>query len=103
MRFGVTVDPTELRFAIELNRSARQQLRVRAPASADGGVTFKVRASDPKRYSTRPAVGIVYPGFDALVTVRLVPFVVAPGPCTDKLQIRKPRHGPNAAAPRGRI
>ena len=48
----------ELRFNLELNVPASQSLRIRN-TSATTSVTYKIKTTNPKRYSVRPNVGTV--------------------------------------------
>ena len=62
---GVKIDPPDLKFPVTLNKSSKQQLRVSVSSAAENGVTFKIKTTNPKRYSVRPNVGVAWPGADA--------------------------------------
>ena len=48
---GVKIDPPDLKFPVTLNKSSKQQLRVSVSSAAENGVTFKIKTTNPKRYS----------------------------------------------------
>ena len=77
-------------FPIALSKFSVQQLRA-SNASATEAFTFKVKTTNPKRYSVRPNVGIIWPGGDAKVTVQLPAMKEMPADlnkCKDKFQVR---------------
>ena len=67
----VKVDPGELRFPVAINTASVQKLRVHAAAAS---ATFKIKTTNPKRYSVRPNVGIAWSEAPADVTVQLCAF-----------------------------
>ena len=85
---GVKIDPPDLKFPVTLNKSSKQQLRVSVSSAAENGVTFKIKTTNPKRYSVRPNVGVAWPGADAEVTVQLAALKEPPeAKCKDKFQV----------------
>ena len=69
MASPVKWEPACLTFPVAIGKPSVQQLR--AVNSTDSAFTFKVKTTNPKRYSVRPNVGIVWPGQDVTVTVQL--------------------------------
>ena len=61
-------DPACLTFPVAIGKAAVQTLRHELTSNA---YTFKVKTTNPKRYSVRPNVGVVQPGQEVTVTVQL--------------------------------
>ena len=83
----VTVSPAELRFQVVLNSATVQKIQVHAVGPS---ATFKIKTTNPKRYSVRPNVGIAWSERPADVTVQLCAFKEAPpdqAKCKDKFQV----------------
>ena len=83
----VTVSPAELRFQVALNSTSVQKFQVLA---AGASATFKIKATNPKRYSVLPNVGIAWSQSPADVTVQLRAFEEPPpdlAECKDKFQV----------------
>ena len=81
-------DPPCLTFPVAVGKAAVQQLR--ASNSTEHTFTFKVKTTNPKRYSVRPNVGIVGPGQEVIVTVQLPAMKELPADmqkCKDKFQV----------------
>ena len=57
----VVWEPPVLQFTIALNKIVTQHLRARNESSSTA-YTFKVKTTNPKRYSVRPNVGVMWPG-----------------------------------------
>ena len=82
-------DPPCLTFPVALNKPAVQQLRT-VNGTANTAFTYKVKTTNPKRYSVRPNVGVVYPGEEMVVSVQLPAFKELPADmqkCKDKFQV----------------
>ena len=85
---AVKWEPQCLTFPVAISKVSVQQLR-----ASNGGTdaySFKVKTTNPKRYSVRPNVGIVYPGQEARVTVQLPAMKELPSDmnkCKDKFQV----------------
>jgi len=89
MSTEVAWEPATLSFQIALNKVAVQQLHA-SNNSATTAFTFKVKTTNPKRYSVRPNVGVMWPGETAQVTVQLpVQRELPPdmAKCKDKFQV----------------
>ena len=83
----VTVSPAELRFMVALNSPTVQKIQVHAVGPS---ATFKIKTTNPKRYSVRPNVGIAWSERPADVTVQLCAFKEPPpdlAKCKDKFQV----------------
>ena len=83
----VTVSPPELRFQVALNSATVQKIQVHAVGAS---ATFKIKTTNPKRYSVRPNVGIAWSERPADVTVQLCAFKEPPpdlAKCKDKFQV----------------
>ena len=81
-------EPPALTFPVALNKPAVQELRA-TNISADA-YSFKVKTTNPKRYSVRPNVGIVLGHQEAKVTVQLPGLREVPSDmnkCKDKFQV----------------
>ena len=75
-------------FSLSLNRGSVQVLRARN--SSSDAYSFKVKTTNPKRYSVRPNMGIVFPRQDAEVNVQMPPVKEYPSDmnkCKDKFQV----------------
>ena len=89
MSSPVKWEPACLTFPIALSKSAVQQLRA-SNSSATDTYSFKVKTTNPRRYSVRPNVGLIYPGQEATVTVQLPAMKELPADmnkCKDKFQV----------------
>ena len=89
MSTAVKWEPACLTFPIALSKSAVQQLRA-SNSSATDTYSFKVKTTNPRRYSVRPNVGLIYPGQEATVTVQLPAMKELPADmnkCKDKFQV----------------
>ena len=84
-------EPAALNFSVALNKaSMQQQLRTRNTSSSNVAYTFRVQTTNPKRYSVRPNVGVVWPSKDVTVTVQLPAMKESPSDmnkCKDKFQV----------------
>ena len=81
-------EPPALTFPVALNKPAVQELR--ATNTSDAAYSFKVKTTNPKRYSVRPNVGIVLGHQEAKVTVQLPGLREVPSDmnkCKDKFQV----------------
>ena len=77
------------RFSVAPTKSSVQYLRA-TNVSADTSFSFKVKTTNPRRYSVRPNVGIVWAGEEAQVTVQLPAQKETPpdmSKCKDKFQV----------------
>ena len=84
---SIRIEPAELRFPFALNTATVQKLRILAVGAS---TTFKIKTTNPKRYSVRPNLGIAWMGAAAEVTVQLGAFKELPGDlakCKDKFQV----------------
>tara|TARA_B100000795_G_scaffold153832_1_gene115309 strand:+ start:56 stop:469 length:414 start_codon:yes stop_codon:yes gene_type:complete len=84
---SIRIEPAELRFPFALNTATLQKLRVVAVGAS---TTFKIKTTNPKRYSVRPNLGIAWMGAAAEVTVQLCAFKELPpdlAKCKDKFQV----------------
>jgi len=94
-------EPAALSFSVALNKPSPQQLRTRNTSANNVAYTFKVKTTNPKRYSVRPNVGIAWPGEDVTVTVQLPPMKEYPSDmnkCKDKFQVLTLALAPELAA-----
>ena len=85
---SVKWEPACLTFPVALQKSAVQELR--ATNATEETYSFKVKTTNPRRYSVRPNVGIVLPGQVANVTVQLPAMKELPpdmNKCKDKFQV----------------
>jgi hypothetical protein len=88
MAESVRWEPTCLIFPVGLTKPSAQQLR--ATNTTTETFSFKVKTTNPKRYSVRPNVGVVFPGQSTSVTVQLPAMKEAPADlhkCKDKFQV----------------
>ena len=77
------------RFSVAPTKSSVQYLRA-TNVSADTSFSFKVKTTNPRRYSVRPNVGILWAGEEAQVTVQLPAQKETPpdmSKCKDKFQV----------------
>jgi len=84
---SIRIEPAELRFPFALNTATVQKLRIVAVGAS---TTFKIKTTNPKRYSVRPNLGIAWMGAAAEVTVQLCAFKELPpdlAKCKDKFQV----------------
>ena len=84
---SIRIEPVELRFPFALNTATVQKLRILAVGAS---TTFKIKTTNPKRYSVRPNLGVAWMGAAAEVTVQLGAFKELPGDlakCKDKFQV----------------
>ena len=91
-------DPPCLTFPVAIGKPSVQQLR--AINSSDQTYTFKVKTTNPKRYSVRPNVGVVWPGQEVTVTVQLPAMKELPTDmqkCKDKFQVLTLKLDPKAS------
>ena len=96
---NVKWEPQCLTFPVAIGKAAVQQLR--ASNATEDAYSFKVKTTNPKRYSVRPNVGIVLPGQEAKVTVQLPGMKEMPADmnkCKDKFQVLTLKLGSDAAA-----
>ena len=85
---AVKWEPACLNFPLSLTKSSTQLLRARNNSS--DAYAFKVKTTNPKRYSVRHTVGVVLPRQEAEVTVQLRPLKEQPpdmNKCKDKFQV----------------
>ena len=83
-------EPAALAFSVALSKPSMQQLRTRNTSTDNKAYTFKVKTTNPKRYSVRPNVGIAWPGQEVMVTVQLPAMKEYPADmnkCKDKFQV----------------
>ena len=93
-------DPACLSFQIALGKPAVQNL-VGTNEDKDAAYTYKVKTTNPRRYSVRPNVGIAWPGSTSSVTVQLPAMKELPpdmGKCKDKFQVLTLKLDPAQAA-----
>jgi len=86
---SVKWEPAQLTFSVAPTKSSVQYLRA-TNVSADTSFSFKVKTTNPRRYSVRPNVGIVWAGEEAQVTVQLPAQKETPpdmSKCKDKFQV----------------
>jgi hypothetical protein len=89
MSTAIKWEPACLTFPIALSKPSVQQLRASNPSASDA-FTFKVKTTNPRRYSVRPNVGVVWPGQESKVTVQLPALKEMPtdmNKCKDKFQV----------------
>jgi len=82
-------EPALLTFHVALNKVVSQHLKAKNNSSTTA-YTFKVKTTNPKRYSVRPNVGVMWPGETAQVTVQLPLQKELPpdmAKCKDKFQV----------------
>ncbi|OMP00654.1 Major sperm protein [Corchorus olitorius] len=60
------IQPTELKFLVELRKQSSSSLRL--TNNSENCVAFKVKTTNPKKYCVRPNTGIVLPGSTCSVT-----------------------------------
>eukprot|EP00252_Welwitschia_mirabilis_P013933 TRINITY_DN3087_c0_g1_i1.p1 TRINITY_DN3087_c0_g1~~TRINITY_DN3087_c0_g1_i1.p1 ORF type:complete len:237 (+),score=32.94 TRINITY_DN3087_c0_g1_i1:235-945(+) len=65
----LTVQPTELKFRIELNKLGTSSFQ--AINNTDHFVAFKVKTTSPKKYCVRPNAGVVPPKSSCSITVTM--------------------------------
>lgn len=68
---ALSVSPATLRFAFTIGKANIQSLRLSHTGSVPYAVAFKVRTSNPRRYTCRPATGFLGPGAQQQVSVKL--------------------------------
>lgn len=68
---ALSVGPKKLLFAFSIGKSNVQSLQLGHSGSIPITVAFKVRTSNPHRYSCRPATGLLRPGTQQQVSVKL--------------------------------
>jgi len=85
----VSWEPSTLSFAIAVNKVAVQTLHA-VNHSSTTAYSYKVKTTNPKRYSVRPNVGVMWPGESARVTFQLPVMRELPPDitkCKDKFQV----------------
>ena len=86
---AVQWEPARLTFPVEPSKPAVQHVRGHNSSTSDT-YTYKVKATNPRRYSVRPSVGIVSPGQEAEFAVQLPAMKELPADmskCKDKFQV----------------
>eukprot|EP01025_Chloroclados_australasicus_P047357 TRINITY_DN5290_c0_g1_i1.p3 TRINITY_DN5290_c0_g1~~TRINITY_DN5290_c0_g1_i1.p3 ORF type:complete len:226 (-),score=19.91 TRINITY_DN5290_c0_g1_i1:1350-2027(-) len=67
----LVLSPPELKFKFELNKSVPVQLSLYNPT--DTRMAFKIKTTQPRRYSVRPSAGFVDPGATVEVRITMQP------------------------------
>ena len=83
-----SLERSELRFPVGLDKAHTQHITVHNRA-ATAGLAYKIKTTNPRRYSVRPNAGYLAGGARATVTVQLPAHKVQPnevGKCKDKFQ-----------------
>ena len=82
--------PATLVFGVAFDKPSMQELRSRNTSARNVAYAFKVKTTNPKRYSVRPSVGVVWPSKEITVTVQLFAMKEYPSDmseCTDKFKL----------------
>ncbi|XP_017237901.1 vesicle-associated protein 1-2 [Daucus carota subsp. sativus] len=84
----VTIDPLELKFPLELKKQTTCSFQL--SNKSDNHVAFKVKTTNPKKYSVRPNNGIVLPRSQSNVTVTMQALRESPPDmqCNDKFLVQ---------------
>ncbi|KAK8934345.1 Vesicle-associated protein 1-3 [Platanthera zijinensis] len=82
------IQPTELKFTYELNRHSTCTIQM--SNDREDYVAFKVKTTNPKKYSVRPNIGVVLPGTTCNVLVTMQAYKEAPldAQCKDKFLVQ---------------
>ena len=82
--------PATLVFGVAFDKPSMQELRSRNTSARNVAYAFKVKTTNPKRYSVRPSVGVVWPSKEITVTVQLFAMKEYPSDtseCKDKFKL----------------
>ncbi|KAF3636582.1 Vesicle-associated protein 1-1 [Capsicum chinense] len=84
----VSIDPLDLKFPLELNKSILSSFEV--INKTDNHVAFKVKTTNPRKYTVRPNCGIVLPQSRSNITVTMQPQLELPPDmeCKDKFLVQ---------------
>ncbi|KAL8126247.1 hypothetical protein AgCh_013511 [Apium graveolens] len=84
----ITIDPLDLKFPLELKKQITCSFQL--SNKSDHHVAFKVKTTNPKKYSVRPNNGIVLPRSQSNVTVTMQALREAPQDmqCNDKFLVQ---------------
>ncbi|KAL2892475.1 Vesicle-associated protein 1-2 [Bienertia sinuspersici] len=84
----LSINPQELQFPFELNKQISCNMQL--TNNTDSYVAFKVKTTNPKKYSVRPNTGIVMPHstHDLLVTMQTQKEAPADMQCKDKFLLQ---------------
>ena len=91
----IQVQDEVLRFSIALNQPSMQSLSIRNLSAVDA-VAFKIKTTNPRRYSVRPNIGLVWAGESSSVTVQVPAMPTMPpdaSKCKDKFQVLSTKLG----------
>lgn len=82
------IQPTELKFTYELNRHSTCTIQM--SNDKEDYIAFKVKTTNPKKYSVRPNIGVVLPGTTCNVLVTMQAYKEAPldVQCKDKFLVQ---------------
>ncbi|XP_050282111.1 vesicle-associated protein 1-3 [Quercus robur] len=91
----LNIQPTELKFQVELKKQSSCSMQL--TNKTDKYVAFKVKTTNPKKYSVRPNAGVVLPGgsCNVIVTMQAQKETPADLQCRDKFLLQ------SAAVPDG--
>jgi len=91
----LNIQPTELKFQVELKKQSSCSMQL--TNKTDKYVAFKVKTTNPKKYSVRPNAGVVLPGgsCNVIVTMQAQKETPADLQCKDKFLLQ------SAAVPDG--
>uniref|UniRef100_M1BY73 Vesicle-associated membrane protein n=1 Tax=Solanum tuberosum TaxID=4113 RepID=M1BY73_SOLTU len=84
----LSIDPLDLKFTLELNKSISTSFQL--INKTDNHVAFKVKTTNPRKYTVRPNSGIVLPRSRSNVTVTMQPQMELPPDmqCKDKFLVQ---------------
>ena len=83
-------EPATLNFGVAFDKPSMQELQGRNASAKNVAYAFKVKTTNPKRYSVRPSVGVVWPSKEITVTVQLFAMKEYPSDtseCKDKFKL----------------
>ena len=87
---ALTWEPATLNFGVAFDKPSMQELQGRNASPKNVAYAFKVKTTNPKRYSVRPSVGVVWPSKEITVTVQLFAMLEYPSDtseCKDKFKL----------------
>jgi hypothetical protein len=87
---ALTWEPATLNFGVAFDKPSMQELQGRNASPKNVAYAFKVKTTNPKRYSVRPSVGVVWPSKEITVTVQLFAMKEYPSDtseCKDKFKL----------------
>ncbi|XP_055831629.1 vesicle-associated protein 1-2-like isoform X1 [Solanum dulcamara] len=84
----LSIEPLDLKFPLELNKSISTSFQL--INNTDNHVAFKVKTTNPRKYTVRPNSGIVLPRSRSNVTVMMQPQMELPPDmqCRDKFLVQ---------------